>query len=38
MTNSADPDLDLHCLQIQGISGLSRTRVNYPFLINFASK
>ena len=38
MANSADPekptdlkkptDLDLHCLQRQGISGLSRTRVN----------
>ena len=33
MTNSADPDqlatdLDLHCLQRQGISGFSRTRVN----------
>ena len=38
MTNSADPDqlaslkkptdLDLHCLQRQGISELSRTRVN----------
>ena len=29
MANSADPeDLDLHCLQMQGISGLSRTRVN----------
>ena len=27
MANSADPDLDLHCLQRQGISGLSRTRV-----------
>ena len=37
MANSADPDqlassvkptdLDLHCLQMQGISGLSRTRV-----------
>ena len=36
MTNSADPDqlvslkptdLDLHCLQRQGISGFSRTRV-----------
>ena len=43
MTNSADPDqlkkptdLDLHCLQRQGISGFSRTRVNlqhmrYPY-------
>ena len=37
MTNSADPDqlaskptdLDLHCLQRQGISGFSRTRVKY---------
>ena len=37
MTNSADPDqlasskptgLDLHCLQRQGISSFSRTRVN----------
>ena len=36
MTNSADPDqlaskpsdLDLHCLQSQGISRFSRTRVN----------
>ena len=34
MANSADPDqlastdLDLHCLQKQGISGFSRTRVN----------
>ena len=37
MTNSVDPDqlasseptdLDLHCLQEQGISGFSRTRVN----------
>ena len=37
MANSADPDqlalkkkptdLDLHCLQRQGISGLSRTRI-----------
>ena len=34
MTNSADPDpdLDLHCLQKQGISGFSRTRVK--FLLN----
>ena len=35
MTNSADPDqkptdLDLHCLQRQGISGVSRTRVKVP--------
>ena len=38
MTNSADPDqlaskkptdLDLHCLQRQGISGFSRTRVKF---------
>ena len=34
MVNSVDPDqleptdLDLHCLQRQGISGFSRTRVN----------
>ena len=33
MANSADPDqkptdLDLHCMQRQGISGFSRTRVN----------
>ena len=33
MTNSADPDqlasdLNLHCLQRQGISGFSRTRVS----------
>ena len=37
MANSADPDqlaslkptdMDLHCLQMQGISGFSRTRVN----------
>ena len=27
MTNSADSDQDLHCLQRQGISGFSRTRV-----------
>ena len=32
MANSADPDqkptdLDLHCLRMQGISGLSMTRV-----------
>ena len=32
MTNSADPDLDINCLQRQDISGFSRTRVN--FLIN----
>ena len=36
MENSADPDqlasstdLDLHCLQRQGISGFSMTRINY---------
>ena len=28
MTNSADPDLDVNCLQRQGISRFSRTRVN----------
>ena len=28
MANSADPDLDLHCLQRQDISGLGRTRNN----------
>ena len=27
MANSAVPDLDLHCLQMQGISGFSMTRV-----------
>ena len=42
MTNSADPDqlaysestsdLDLHCLQRQGISGFSRTRVKIIFI------
>ena len=36
MTNSADPDqlasLDLHCLQRQGISGFSRTRVKSIYL------
>ena len=39
MTNSADPDqlassedMDLHCLQRQGVSGLSRTRVNFYVL------
>ena len=35
MVNSVDPDqladLDLHCMQRQGISGLSRTRVNTFF-------
>ena len=36
MTNSADPDLkkptdwDLHCLQRQGISWFSKTRVKNP--------
>ena len=25
-------DLDLHCLQRQGLSGFSRTRVNYLFV------
>ena len=41
MTNSADPnqlasptDLDLHCLQRQGISGFSRTRVKQANLIH----
>ena len=38
MANSADPDqlasseatdLDLHCLHVQGMSRLSRTRVEY---------
>ena len=39
MANSADPDqlassdLDLHCLQRQGISGFSRTRVNIFLLV-----
>ena len=37
MPNSADPDqkpndLDLHCLQRQGISGFSRTRVKCYWL------
>ena len=38
MANSADPDqlasstdLDLHCLQKQGIFGLSRTRVKVQY-------
>ena len=31
MANSADPGLDLHCLQRQGISGFSRTRVNTAY-------
>ena len=30
MKNSADPDLDLHCLQRLGISGVSRTEL-VPF-------
>ena len=41
MTNSAHPeqlakpiDLDLHCLQKQGISGFSRTRVNTSYKDN----
>ena len=39
MTNSADPDqlatdLDLHCLQRQGITGFSRTRVKELKCIN----
>ena len=34
MPNSVDPDqlptdLDLHCLQMQGISGFSRTMINF---------
>ena len=46
MANSVDPDqlaswkptdLDLHCLQRQGISGFSRTRVNHTFLKNLAN-
>ena len=40
MENSADPekptDLDLHCLQRQGITGLSSTRVKQD--INMANK
>ena len=44
MTNSADPDqlasseandLDLHCLQRQGISGISKTRANKHFSFFF---
>ena len=36
MANSANPDLDLHCLQKQGISGFSRTRVKgIVLLVNF---
>ena len=40
MANSVDPDqkkptdLDLHCLQRQGISGFSRTRVNSVVISN----
>ena len=42
MANSADldqwllqktTDLDLQCLQRQGISGFSRTRVRHPFVV-----
>ena len=42
MANSADPDqlaskkptdLDLHCLQRQGISNIGRTRVNIAILL-----
>ena len=42
MTNNADPgqlaskkptDLDVHCLQRQGISGFRRTRVNVIIII-----
>ena len=45
MANSADPDqlaswkptdLDLHCLQIQCISGFSRTRVNEHLLLSLS--
>ena len=39
MANSADPDQlassDLHCLQRQGISGFSRTRVKKDYLCQF---
>ena len=44
MTNSANPDqlaskkstdLDLHCLQRQGTSGFSRTRVKTTFEFHF---
>ena len=31
-------DLDLHCLQRQGISGLSWTRVNYHAIADFADR
>ena len=41
MTNSVDPDqlasatdLDLHCLQRQGISEFSRIRVNQVFIVH----
>ena len=42
MTNNADPDqkptdLDLHCLQRQGISRFSRTRVNDILMGHFVS-
>ena len=42
MANSADPDQlaseeDLHCLQRQGISGFSRTRVKDVSLIHVAA-
>ena len=38
MANSADPDqmptdMDLHCLQMQGVSGLSRTGVNFTNVV-----
>ena len=40
MANSADPDqlasstdLDLHCSQMQGISGFSRTRVKSEYIM-----
>ena len=39
MANSADPDqlasIDLHCLERQGLSGFSRSRVNYKVSIFF---
>ena len=41
MANSADPDQlasDLHCLQGQGISGFSRTRVKYHTCHNLWTK
>ena len=37
MTNSVDPDQDLHCLQRQGTSGFSRTRVNVFSFLHAAS-